>query len=393
MLEVQKLYLSVLQDNKDTAMQVFAAALEKIGVGIRDYPEHKFMHLDYSQFESEKNHPIVIECRGILMDYSGNIVCKSFDRFFNLGENGVNTFAFADSIVYEKADGSLCRVYFNEMTNKWEIATRGTAFAEGPNEWHGTFRNFMLHCMGRTEEQFQDDCEAHLDKGVTYIFEAIGPDNRIVTKYDKNMLVYLGGVRKFDNIDICPMPSKTDYFVNVMGWNVRGIKEYAFATQAECMATLKDLPNLEEGYVVYNKLTGDRVKIKSPAYVAAHRLRGDGLTINALCDLVAMNEVDEYVAVFPEDAEKFVPAQEVLAKMKQTLTNDYATAIAYMKQYEEVPTAQKEFALYVKDLPLSSVMFSARKKKIDIVQAFDEVDVNRKAMLIKERLVSEKVNS
>lgn len=131
MLQVQKLFHSHVNTMSTNGMEAFRAALGLIGVDVRDYPEHGFMHLDYNMIECEKNHPIVIECRGLIMDYDGNIMCKSFDRFFNLGENNVSEFDFANSIAFEKADGSLCRIYFNTKTNKWEIATRGTAFAEG----------------------------------------------------------------------------------------------------------------------------------------------------------------------------------------------------------------------------------------------------------------------
>jgi len=385
MLNVQKLYNECLDQSKhlDTVFSVFKDELAKIGVDVRDYPEHGFMHLDYNMIECIKTHPIVIECRGLIMDYDGNIMCKSFDRFFNLGENGVDTFDFANSIAFEKADGSLVRIYFNAKTNKWEIATRGTAFAEGPHEWHGTFRGYILHCMQRTEEEFQDDCENNFYKHMTYIFEAVGPENRIVTKYNENQLVYLSSIdNSSTNREYLPHSESVDYFAGSMGWNVRNIKQYSFATQEDCLKTLGDLPDLGEGYVVYNKLTGARIKIKSPAYVAAHRLRGNGLTVNAICELVAMGEVDEYTAVFPEDAWKFMPAQETLGKIESDLIMNYA-------QHKHIES-QKDFALAVKDLPLACCMFKARANKSDVIHEFNQFPVSKRAEWIKERLVNEK---
>ena len=43
--------------------------------------------LDYNQIDSPKAHPIVIECRSLILclDTFG-LVSKKFDRFFNLGE-------------------------------------------------------------------------------------------------------------------------------------------------------------------------------------------------------------------------------------------------------------------------------------------------------------------
>ena len=164
-----------------------------------------------------------------------------------------------------------------------------------------------------------------------------------------------------------------------IGWNVRPIKHYFFKTQEDCMIALGELTGLQEGYVVYNKLTQNRVKVKNAVYLAAHRLRGNGLTLNSICELVVMNEVDEYVAVFPEDACKFDSAIEMLAIMTRELITNYCS-------YQFIET-QKEFALAVKDLPLSGVMFQARKKGTDVVHEFNQVATNKKADWLKERLL------
>lgn len=242
-----------------------------------------------------------------------------------------------------------------------------------------TFRDYILHCMNQTEEQFQDACNKHLDKKLTYCMEATGPSNRIVTKYNENQLVLLSAINKETNEEYLYTPDDIELWVTQMGWNVRLIKQYSFATQAACLATLGDLPDLGEGYVVLNKLTGARIKIKSPAYVAAHRLRGNGLTTNAVCELVAMNEVDEYTAVFPEDAHKFYAAIDTLYYMICDLDMNY-------KEHKNIES-QKDFALAVKDMPLNCCMFKARKNGTNVEHEFNQFPVSRRAEWIKERLI------
>jgi hypothetical protein len=166
----------------------------------------------------------------------------------------------------------------------------------------------------------------------------------------------------------------------MMPWNVRPIRQYSFNTQEDCIIALGELTGLQEGYVVYNKKTGGRVKIKNAVYLAAHRLRGNGLTINSVCELVVMGEVEEYVITFPEDAPKFEPAEKKLAEILFNINYTYG-------QYAGIED-QKEFALSVKDLPFSGIMFKARKDKTTTTHAFNSMPVARRAEWLKESLGS-----
>jgi len=378
MLEVQKLFNESRSIHAtDDPNATFLKALDSIGVCARDYPEHKMWVLDYSQIDSIKNHPVVDECRGLLMDYEGNIIRKGFTRFYNLGENGVDTFDFQNSVTFEKADGSLMFVYFCPPTNKWEIGTRGTAFAEGPKEFYGTFRNFMLAAMGRTEEEFQQDCENSLNREYTYLFESVGKDNRIVTPYETNHLVFLSSVENATGEEY--LVGNQEVHLALKDWNVRPLEVFAFNTQEDCLKVLGELTGLKEGFVVFNKKTCGRIKIKSPVYLAAHRLRGNGLTLNSVCELIVMNEVDEFLATFPEDASKFDAAIEEFKRMQFRLFVDYEAN----KHIE----SQKDFALAIKDLQLSCVMFKARKSGNDVTHEFNQFPVNKRAEWLKTRLI------
>jgi hypothetical protein len=142
---------------------------------------------------------------------------------------------------------------------------------------------------------------------------------------------------------------------------------------------VSELTGLKEGVVVYNQLTGMRVKIKNAVYLAAHRLRGNGLTLNAICELVALNEYDEYIAVFPEDAPKFDLALTVFQTMKDVLEAQWFA-------YRDI-SDQKEFAIKVKDLYLSGVLFKAKRPGDDIIHVFNSFSSSRKAEWIKEQIL------
>ncbi len=170
------------------------ALTDELGVIVKEY-DNGLRVLNYNQIESPKNHPVVNECRGLILNENFEVVCRPFTRFFNYGESDTReTFSFADVRVYEKCDGSLVKVYFCNKTERWEIGTRGSAYAEVNHvfglkqDW--TFREAILDAMNFTEDQFQL-CMASFSKNFTYVMEYISPWNRIVTRYDVPMVVLL----------------------------------------------------------------------------------------------------------------------------------------------------------------------------------------------------------
>ncbi len=49
--------------------------------------EEGLIVLNYDQiYSAPKAHPIVVECRGLILDTDFNVVSRSLDRFFNYGE-------------------------------------------------------------------------------------------------------------------------------------------------------------------------------------------------------------------------------------------------------------------------------------------------------------------
>ena len=129
----------------------FVALTEQYGIKVRKYPEDNIVLLDYDQIESPKTHPIVIECRSLILAMDTlEVVSRKFDRFFNLGEAPelYQDFDFDSAVVMEKADGSLIGVYFNPHTSRWEVSTRGMAKAEGEHMFGGTFRDKVLAAFG-----------------------------------------------------------------------------------------------------------------------------------------------------------------------------------------------------------------------------------------------------
>ena len=101
---------------------------------------------------------------------------------------------------------------------------------------------------------------------------------------------------------------------------------YNFGNIDEVQVSLRELGPLEEGYVCFDKESEIRVKVKSPAYVAIHHLRDNGLNLNKISVLVFENEYEEYLSYFPEDRHLFEPyikAYESLKNVVSSLFNKY----------------------------------------------------------------------
>jgi hypothetical protein len=67
---------------------------------------------------------ITKSCRGLILDNQGNVIAKSFDKFFNLEELSPTEIPNEEFEVYEKLDGSLLVVFWYE--GKWIVASRGS---------------------------------------------------------------------------------------------------------------------------------------------------------------------------------------------------------------------------------------------------------------------------
>jgi T4 RnlA family RNA ligase len=354
--------------------------LKEFGIGklvtdfaikVKEYDEGLIV-LNYNQIDSPKSHPIVMECRGLILDKEFNVVSRSFDRFFNLGEQP-DTQAHIDmrkAVCYEKIDGSLIRIY--NWNGTWYIATRGTAFAESEvNGFPLTFKELVVQALGKGKwngDIFQSFFDDVLDPDVTYICEITSVENRVVRAYSGYTLHYLAARH-----------NKTfEYVDGVMECRALGCSlpnKYLFDSTEACLETANHLKDLDEGYVLYQE--GKPVcKIKSPSYVAVHNIRGEGLNPKRICQIVLTGEQEEYLTYFNEDRHFFTPYVEALTNMKVSMQLVYDT-VANIE-------SQKDFALAVKGHSFSAVLFQARKLKESISVVFDKQTDLHKIRLLEE---------
>lgn len=343
----------------------------ELGISVKEYPDAvpPRIVLNYCQIESPKSHPYVMQSRGLILNSENfDIMCLPFDRFFNFGEvyDHSSVIDFSKAECREKIDGSLIKIYHDGY--KWCIATRGTAFAESTvGGYPLTFKDLVLKALGfETDEEFQLKCLFKLTFLKTYLFEVTSRENRVVTHYSGYDLWWLGTrchlTGKFENTPNCAIE---------IGAKIP--KVFKFETVEQCMSTAASLPDLQEGYVLYQDGT-PICKIKSPAYVAVHHIRGEGLSPKRISELVLSNEQDEYLKYFPEDEQYITPYSIALAG----LISDMNSLWLQVEHIED----QKEFALKVKDSLCFAALFQWKKKGGDIVDIWNSQPLNYRRKLL-----------
>lgn len=339
--------------------------------------------LNYDQINSNKILPITIECRSLVLAIgTWEIVSRSFDRFLNLGEGDtpsegwVNTPLSSPSRLrnltyHEKMDGSLIGVFVFEGEVLYR--TRSVIMPEGDiNGFDMTWKQRIEGCLP-TDTDFY----ASTLKQFTVICELICPENRVVVDYKGESRLVILAVRENSTEGEYLNAESCDSLADFIG--VTRPKTFTFNSVEDCVKAAAELPNLEEGYVGYNPAGIPCVKVKSPAYVAAHHLRGEGLNEKRILDLIIINEADEYLTLFPDDEKMFKPYKEAFMVFGITMSR----LVGFLKCKAVEAKSQKDFALFFKDFPEASLIFNIRKGQ-EWRDAFGKLSKEKQRSLVME---------
>jgi hypothetical protein len=360
------------------------ALTDNLGIKVRR--DGDLITLNYCQIESPKTDPVVMECRGLTLNHDGTqVISRGMDRFFNLGEalNVAPEINWDEAVLFEKVDGSFIKIYWNPLDDRWEVATRGTAFASTDCMGHGiTFRELVFKALGvSSEQEFQELIDnASLYPEYTYMFELTCAENRVVKHYDGYKLHYL---ISRDNETGVYADERTWLSIHdgegnpLCGLQLEFPKQFTFKSAEECQRVCAELKDLDEGYVVYQE--GVPVsKIKSPAYVAVHHIRGEGLNSTRCKELVLSGEVEEYLTYFPHDREMLKPYIDAM-----NLLDCHMDAVYACVQNEE---DQKEFARKIAGMPFKAALFGARLRGTTPRESFNQQLLSYRVRQLEEYL-------
>jgi hypothetical protein len=307
------------------------------------------VHLSYT-FDSPMNVPAVQQCRGLIIrEDDFTIVAYPYNKFFNLHEGNAAPIDWKTACVQEKLDGSLIILWHYQ--GAWHVSTSGSIDASGEvNDFGFTFEELFWKTWVDLDYDLED-----VFTDFTYMFELMTPYNQIVVKHPKSRIV-LHGARslKADMKEFDP-----EFFTTAdagLGYNWVRAETYPLHTVEEVLAAADKVnPKFGEGFVVSDK-DFNRIKIKSPAYVALHHIKDKSTSRKYLLDVALAGEAAEMAAYFPEIAPMLM---DLALKVDICLTS-----AEYIYEKYNPLESQKEFALEAVKHPFSALLFGRRNGKI-----------------------------
>jgi hypothetical protein len=259
------------------------------------YPSKVLLKYNQLSAPSLMAKPEVQECRGLILENgTWDVLSMSFKKFFNSEEGNAHNIDWNTAHVLEKLDGSMIQVYFDWTKNVWYAATTGTAEGEGEvnNKMGTTFNQLFWNTV---KKKYNLD-ESKFTKGYTYVFELTTPYNIVVKPHGESSASLLT-VR---NLETFKEVSFEELTIIAEKLGVPRVKAYDLNINniGALLKTFEKMVWHDEGYVVVDA-NHNRVKIKNPAYVAVHHLKGKTAEHNILT-IVKFNEIEEFASTFPE---------------------------------------------------------------------------------------------
>lgn len=361
--------------------QELSDAVERGEVTARRHPSLPYTIYNYSpsvQYENNWN-DVTLNCRGLILDDDFNIVARPWRKFFNLGQVDL-PIQFDDPVeVMDKADGSLGILYPDKPgIYSHSIATRGSF--ESTQAQRATMMWKLRYS--------QYDKAASIS-GMTYLFEIIFPENRIVLDYgNMSDLILLGAVQKSTGYYYGPREAQA-----FLDWTGPVVEVMPYKSISEALGHM-DRANAE-GYVIRSH--NFMVKCKQPDYLEIHKLVTNATPKTIWEQLRAGKSKSEIVSVFPDEFHDYIesmidPLLEAYSQRTAEILDGYHNACESVMKSErpedwedgDLPTRRafarvftasqdaRYFFLLLDDKPIREILWTELKPKEAAVDKISE---------------------
>jgi hypothetical protein len=333
-----------------------AKLTEEFNIKIYHHPTLPIFGAKYNQIDSPKYHPIVRECRGIVLeDETYDLVAKGFTRFFNYGEceEERNKFDWSNFTVTEKVDGSLILLYFYQ--DHWRVNTSGS-FADGQaGIYNGTWEKLFAEA---TKTSVTHNVISNLNCNYTYIFELCSLFTQVVQIHPTPKAIFLGAYDILNNYELTFEEVKEE--ANRLGISKILVPTYNMKSTEDIYSFLEEKEKEDKTYegVVIRDGHNIRFKIKTEAYVRLHHMCDNGNIANPkhFVPFLVKGEKDELVTYFPT-------IKPLLDEAEIKIQEEYKNLVDIWGECGKIEI-QKDFALSIlKRTRFAGILFTLRKTK------------------------------
>lgn len=334
--------------------------LDRKGITVKE--SGRLSILNYG-IECDFSDPIVQEARGIILDAETfDVVCWPFRKFANYGEGYADCIDWNTARVQEKIDGSIVKLWFDRVEEKWRWSTNSMIDASEARTMDGSCSFLDLI---RRADNYRDIPFESLEQDCTYIFELVAPEQKIIIQYDYPFLYHIG---TRSNI------TGHEYNTKI---GIKKPQEFSLHSLADCIAAAEQLNAgsgkiRQEGFVVVDA-NWHRIKVKSPEYVYAHRIATNRVyTKKRLVPMVRRDDdsLEELIKTAP-DAEVYARYyQWQYAELKRAIRAAVSRARA---MYEELGHDRKAMAGRLKEEQLQYFCFKALGNNMTVEELLSDL--------------------
>lgn len=247
----------------------------------------------------------------IFVKNTNEMVCSNYSLTYDApGSTGINPYKeeidFSNVKYYQYNDGTLVRRFFYD--GKWNIATSKCISAYKSHWLSITFGDMFDQTVKAMDYQFINEDK----EGTTYFYLLQHPQNRIVKKYNKPNLVYLGSMEN-----------------NIL-------------TEAEELELKLEFKSLDEVYNYINKLPYDsqsliitngkyRIKVLGDGYKTVKNIRGNANSISKRYIELINNEDEKELLkeYYKEYSPLFVNIETDILNLAKRIKAEYINRYIY----------------------------------------------------------------
>lgn len=319
--------------------------------------------------------PEMQDCRGLILEKgTWKVMSLAFRKFFNSEEGNAHKIDWLTACILEKLDGTLIQVYWDWHKQEWFAGTTGTAEGEGEvnNKYGTTFNDLFWETISNKYNFSKELWTSVVSKEHVYVFELTTPYNIVVKPHAESSATLLT-VR---NLTTLKEASYNELIDVGDSFGLPVVKSFDLNAKnaGAVIKTLENMPWSDEGYVIVDA-NFNRVKIKNPAYVAVHHLKGKSAEHNILT-IVKSNEIEEFASTFPERKEELYKLKENYDALIVKLNSVWFDLEAH-KPKNIQPSEKKKFAAAVFAVcgihdvkPFTGLFFGLNDGKVESVEDF-----------------------